>query len=436
MASDIDEVNQDEATGGDRLKSNAHDCSFMSRVLERENLIQAYNQVVRNKGSAGVDGMTVAELSDYLKQTWPMLKRKLERGSYYPNAVKRVYIDKAQGGRRPLGIPTVLDRFIQQSIAQVLQRDWEGDFHANSYGFRPNKNAHQAIWHVQSGLLSGKTHVVDCDLSRFFDTVNHDRLMMRLKTKLQDRTALTLIHRFLKAAISDQGERTRNVMGVPQGGPLSPLLANIVLDELDWELEARGHYFARYADDFVILVASRAAADRVLASTERYVSRHLKLTVNADKSAVGRPWERTFLGFTFSRGRGFRRKVSAQALKKLKALVRDKTRRVRGRSLVSIIEELKISLLGWRAYFGIAEVVRELRDIDKWIRRRLRSYQLTQWGRSGYRRLRRLGVDRQLAWNTAKSAHGPWRLSHSPALYRALPNRYFSHLGLPSVVAK
>lgn len=428
---------QEESADGDRVESNAQHCSpIMVRVLAKDNLIRALNQVTRNKGAPGIDQMTVEAFPGFLKRHWQRIRAKLHTGTYHPSAVKRVEIPKADGGTRALGIPTVLDRFIQQAIAQVLQQEWDSSFHENSYGFRPGRNAHQAIRQVQSYLQAGNDYVVDCDLSRFFDTVNHDRLMMKLKEKVSDKKALSLIHRFMKAPVSIDGVLKANTVGVPQGGPLSPVLSNIVLNELDWELERRGHHFARYADDFVLLVKSRAAGERVMASLQRYLRDSLRLTVNTQKSAVDRPWKRTFLGFTFSRRRGFRIKVSEKALLNLKRKIRGLTRRTRGHSTARILDELKKSLLGWKAYFDISEVLSPLRDTDKWIRRKLRCYLFKQWGRSGYRMLRRLGVDRWLAWNTAKSAHGPWRLSKSPALYRALPNRYFRDLGLPELAAR
>lgn len=428
---------QEESRDGDRIESNAHGCSFfMEQVLAKENLIRALNQVTRNKGAPGIDHVTVEAFPDFLKRHWPLLRAKLQSGTYHPNAVKRVDIPKDGGGVRRLGIPTVVDRFIQQAIAQVLQGIWDESFHENSYGFRPGRNAHQAIRKVQASIQQGNDYVVDCDLSSFFDTVNHDRLMVRLKERLSDPVGLTLIHRFLKAPVSIDGKLQANVVGVPQGGPLSPILSNIVLDELDWELEKRGHDFARYADDFVIMVQSREAGERVMDSLQRYLSGSLRLTVNTHKSAVDRPWKRSFLGFTFSRRRGFKIKVSEKAILKLKSKVRTLTRRTRGCTIYHVIEELKKSLLGWKAYFDISEVLSPLRDIDKWIRRKLRCYLLKQWGRAGYRMLRRLGVKRVLAWNTAKSARGPWRLSKSPALYQALPNRYFSDLGLPELAAR
>ena len=427
---------EDEPSTGDRIEPRPTACSsLMARVLERDNLVRALKQVKRNKGAPGIDGLTVAAFPDYLKHYWASIRMQLLAGTYRPKPVRRVEIPKPDGRKRKLGIPTVLDRFIQQALAQVLQADWEEAFHAHSYGFRPRRSAHQAIRHTQATIRAGHRWVVDCDLDAFFDRVNHDVLMSRLKQRTREGDVLRLINRFLKAGVR-QGDKTlASVEGVPQGGPLSPVLSNIVLNGLDWELHRRGHHFVRYADDFAIFVRSREAGERVLVNVQRYLGESLRLRVNARKSAVDRPWKRTFLGVTFSR-RGDRIKVSDKAILKLKATVRLLSRRTRGHSLFRVIADLKMTLLGWKAYFDISEVLSHLRDVDKWIRRKLRCYLWKQWGRSGYRQLRRLGVDRQLAWNTAKSAHGPWRLSASPALYHALPNRYFRDLGLPELAAR
>jgi len=421
---------------GDSTEPKSTFCSsLLNRVLERNNLVRALKQVRRNKGAPGIDGMSVDELPDFLRQHWPKIRQQLIDGRYRPKPVKRVEIPKPDGRKRKLGIPTVLDRMIQQAIAQVLQEEWDTDFHDNSYGFRPNRNAHQAIRYAQETIQQGYRWVVDCDLEAFFDNVNHDKLMTRLKDRHRDPMLLRLINRYLKAGVQIDGTTKASIEGVPQGGPLSPVLSNIVLNQLDWELTTREHRFVRYADDFVVFVKSQPAGKRVMQSLQRYIDDSLRLKVNTQKSAVDRPWKRTFLGFTFSK-RGLKIKVSDKALMKLKATVRMLSRRTRGHTLLQVIAEIRKSLLGWKAYFDIAEVLSPLRDLDKWIRRRLRSYVWKQWGRKGYRMLRRLGIKRQLAWNTAKSAHGPWRLSASPALYSALPNKYFQNLGLPELVAR
>ena len=430
------ETAEGELEMGNPVEPKSTVCSsLISRVLERNNLLRALKQVRRNKGAPGIDNMSVDELPDFLKLHWPRIRQQLTDGVYSPKPVKRVEIPKPDGRKRKLGIPTVLDRFIQQAIAQVLQQEWDTDFHDNSYGFRPNRNAHQAIRYAQETLQQEYSWMVDCDLEAFFDCVNHDLLMMQLKDKHPDPNLLRLINRYIKAGVRIDGATKASVEGVPQGGPLSPILSNIALNQLDWELDTRGHRFVRYADDFVVFVKSQQAGERVMQSLRRYIGDSLRLKVNAQKSAVDRPWKRTFLGFTFSR-RGLKIKVSDKALVKLKATVKILSRRTRGHSLIQVIAELRKSLLGWKAYFDIAEVLSPLRDLDKWIRRRLRSYVWKQWERKGYRMLRRLGVKRQLAWNTAKSAHGPWRLSASPALYYALPNMYFKNLGLPVLAAR
>lgn len=427
---------QDELVAGSpRHPESIHPQALFAQVLERGNLQRALKQVRQNKGAPGIDGMTVDALPEYLKQHWLEIRAQLESGRYRPQPVKRVEIPKPDRKTRPLGIPTVLDRFIQQAIAQVVSAQWEPHFHNHSYGFRPGRSAHQAVREVQATIRAGYGWVVDMDLQAFFDRVNHDRLMARLKRRCPDADLLRLINRFLKAGVSVAGSIEATKMGVPQGGPLSPVLANVVLDELDWELDRRGHRFARYADDCNILVKSKRAGERVMASVTRYVSDTLRLTVNPLKSAVDRPMNRKFLGFTVSRN-GARLKVADKALEKLKDRVRELTRRTRGNTIAKIVAELRESLLGWKAYFGIAEVLSPLRDIDKWVRRKLRCYLWKQWGAAGYRELRKRGVTVREAWNTSKSAHGPWRLSKTPALAFALPLRYFNNLGLPSLAPR
>ena len=378
----------------------------------------------------GLDGMTVEELAPYLKEHWPRLKQALLEGTYQPQPVKRVEVPKPQGGIRKLGVPTVVDRFIQQAVMQVLQAQWDPTFSDSSFGFRPGRNAHQAVKRAQSYLKEGYTWVVDMDLEKFFDRVNHDKLMSEVSKRVRDGRVLTLIHRFLKAGAMEHDALHETVEGVPQGGPLSPLLSNLILDRLDRELERRGHRFVRYADDSNVYVRSKRAGYRVLGSLNRFLSTRLKLKVNEAKSAVGRPWERTFLGFRFTR-RDLRRCISPEAVKRLKERVREITRRTRGRRIERVAQELRRYLLGWKAYFGYAEVRSIFKEWDSWIQRRLRCYLWKQWGQRGYKALRKRGVSRDLAWNTAKSAHGPWRLSRSPALAIALPGSYFDGLGVP-----
>jgi RNA-directed DNA polymerase len=403
----------------------------MERVVERGNLLAALRRVKRNGGSPGIDGMTVEELAGYLREQWPQIREALLAGTYRPQPVKRVEIPKPGGGVRKLGIPTVLDRFIQQAMLQVLQPEWDKAFSDGSYGFRPGRSAHQAIAQAQRYLGEGYSWVVDLDLEKFFDRVNHDKLMSLVKQRVADRRVLQLIDRSLKAgALTDEGLEA-TLEGTPQGGPVSPLLANLLLDGLDKELERRRHRFVRYADDCNIYVKSARAGQRVLASVTRFLARRLKLAVNAAKSAVDRPWRRTFLGFTFTGHRPNRRRVSEKALKACKQEVRRLTFRTRGVSLARVVGDLRQYLSGWYAYFGFAEAPSSFKELDSWIRRRLRCYRWKQWGRRRYRELRRRGVSRDLAWNTVKSAHGPWRISRSPALAIALPGRYFDGLGLP-----
>ena len=404
---------------------------LMERVLERDNLFKALRQVRRNRGSPGVDGMSVDVLPDYLRSHWLVLRESLERGTYQPKPVKRVEIPKPGGGMRQLGIPTVVDRFIQQALLQVLQAQWDSTFSDHSFGFRPGRSAHQAIVRAQTYIQGGYRWVVDLDLEKFFDRVNHDKLISLVKERVKDDRVRTLIYRYLKAGVMIDDDYHWTGEGTPQGGPLSPLLANLLLDLLDKELERRGHCFVRYADDCNIYVKSAKAGRRVRASITQYLLRKLKLKVNESKSAVDRPWKRTVLGFTFTGHRPNRRKVSDKAILRFKEEIRRRTWRTRGVTLGRVVEDLKRYLVGWHTYFGFSEARSVFKELDSWIHRRLRCYLWKQWGRGRYRELRDRGVSQDLAWNTVKSAHGPWRLSRSPALAFALPGRYFSHLGLP-----
>jgi len=407
---------------------------LMEYAVERGNLRTALRNVMRNGGNPGIDGMTVKDLPEYLKRRWPEIRRQLMIGKYTPSPVKRVEIPKPGGGIRQLGIPTVLDRFIQQALMQVLQHEWDHTFSEFSYGFRPNRSAHQAIIQAQKYLKQGYCWVVDMDLEKFFDRVNHDKLMGKVNKRVADRRVRSLIHRFLRSGVQHKGNLVRTEEGTPQGGPLSPLLANLLLDELDREMERRGHRFVRYADDCNIYVRSKRAGKRVLKSVSRFLSHRLKLSVNEAKSAVDRPWKRQFLGFTLSSR--MNRRISIKSIKRFKDRIREITGRVRGKRITEIIKELRRYMLGWQAYFNITEVRYVLRELDSWVKRRLRCYIWKQWGRRGYRELRRLGVSRDLAWNTVKSAHGPWRLSRSPGLAFALTAKYFAKLGLPRLFVK
>ena len=407
----------------------------MEAVVEPGNLRKALARVRRNKGAPGIDGMTVEEVGAYLKDRWPETKSRLLDGTYKPQPVRRVEIPKASGGVRPLGVPTVLDRFIQQAVMQVLQGDWDGSFSDASYGFRPGRSAHQAVERAQEHIRAGFAIVVDLDLEKFFDRVNHDILMGLVAQRVADKRLLKLIRGFLTAGVLDGGLVGPTTEGMPQGGPLSPLLSNRMLDVLDKELEKRGHRFVRYADDCNIYVRSRRAGERVMASVTRFLARRLKLKVNADKSAVDRPAVRAFLGFSFTAGRAAKRRIAPQALVRFKARLREMTRRTKSVSLARLVTELSRYLVGWRGYFGFCETPSVLLRLDQWVRRRLRAIVWRQWkrGRTRFAALRRLGVNKHLAAKTAGSAHGPWRISNSPALSYAQPNAFFDRLGLASL---
>jgi RNA-directed DNA polymerase len=395
-------------------------------------------RVQANKGSAGMDGMTVRQLPGYLAKQWPALRDQLLQGTYQPQPVKRVEIPKPDGGMRQLGIPTVLDRFIQQAVMQVLQGQWDRTFSQHSYGFRPGRSAHQAVAAAQQHLADDYRWVVDIDLEKFFDRVNHDRLMAAVAQRVQDKRLLKLIRAFLNAGVMDNGLVRPTDEGAPQGGPLSPLLSNLVLDELDRELDRRGHRFVRYADDCNIYVRSERAGRRVMESVERFIRRKLKLKVNTAKSAVARPWERKFLGFTFTAHRQPKRRVAPKALSRFRQRVRALTRRTRGIRVATMVKQLATYLRGWRGYFGFCQTPSVLRDLDSWIHRRLRCFQWKQWkrGKRRFAELRRMGVGKQLAAQTAGSSHGPWRISRSPALSYAMPGAFWDQLGLPRLQAR
>ena len=408
----------------------------MEEVLEPGNLKKALERVRRNKGAPGVDGMTVEELGDCLREQWPGIRAQLLEGSYRPQPVRRVGIPKAGGGMRPLGVPTVLDRFIQQAVGQVLGKRWDGGFSESSYGFRPGRSAHQAIRRAQEHIRAGYRIVVDLDLEKFFDRVNHDILMGLVSRRVRDKRILRLMRGYLNSGVLEGGLVSPTVMGVPQGGPLSPLLSNLMLDVVDKELERRGHRFVRYADDCNIYVRSWRAGERVMAGVTRFLARRLKLAVNTAKSAVDRPWRRSFLGFSFTAGLSPKRRIAPKALARFKKRVRELTRCVKGVRPTELVRELSRYLLGWRGYFGYCETLGVLRRADRWIRRRIRAFVWRQWkrGRTRFAALRRLGVGKDLAAQTAGSPHGPWRLGNSPALSFALPNALLAKLGLVSLL--
>jgi RNA-directed DNA polymerase len=402
-------------------------------VCKRENCLRALKRVKANKGSPGIDGMKVSQLAGYLKQHWPAIREQLLSGSYGPQPVRRVEIPKPDGGVRKLGIPTVLDRFIQQAVMQVLQSEWDATFSAHSYGFRPGRSAHQAVAQAQQYVRAGHGWVVDLDLEKFFDRVNHDRLMSAVARRVSDKRVLQLIRAFLTAGVMEGGLVGPVDEGTPQGGPLSPLLSNLVLDELDRELERRGHCFARYADDCNIYVASERAGQRVMTSITRFITRRLKLRVNESKSAVARPGERKFLGFSIGGGKEAKRRIAPKALHRFKLRVRELTGRSRGISVEQTVKELTTYLRGWEGYFGFCETPSVLHGLDQWVRRRLRSLIWKQWKRGTvrFRQLRQRGIGQDLAAQTAGAQHSCWRLANSPAVQRALPTAYFTSLGLP-----
>ena len=425
-----------EATAvGSRPESSVSTVELMEEVCERENLKAALRRVRRNKGGPGIDGMTAEELRGFLKEKWTEIREELLSGQYEPQPVKRVEIPKPGGGVRKLGIPTVLDRFIQQAILQVLQPRWDPTFSDFSFGFRPGRSAHDAVAQAQEYVIEGCDWVVDIDLEKFFDRVNHDKLMAKVAQRVEDKRLLRLIRGFLNAGVMANGLLSPTDEGTPQGGPLSPLLSNLVLDELDRELERRGHRFARYADDCNIYVRSERAGHRVMDSVSRFITKKLKLRVNREKSSVRRVQQGQFLGFSFSQRKGgtVKRKIAPDALKRMRRRVRQLTRRAKGRSLLQVVEELAVYLRGWRGYFGHCETPSVLKTQDAWIRRRLRAYLWKQWTRSKvrYRRLRALGLDHKLAWITAGSNRGPWAMSRNKGMNIALRIAYFDALGLP-----
>jgi RNA-directed DNA polymerase len=420
-----------------RIESPALPEQVIEAVCERKNCLRALKRVKVNQGSPGIDGMKVGELPAYLKQHWPVIREQLLSGTYRPQPVRRVEIPKPDGGVRKLGIPTVLDRFLQQAVMQVLQRQWDATFSPRSYGFRPQRSAHQAVAQAQQYVRAGHGWVVDLDLEKFFDRVNHDRLMSAVARRIGDKRILRLIRAFLEAGVMEGGLVSPVDEGTPQGGPLSPLLSNLVLDELDQELERRGHRFARYADDCNIYVGSERAGQRVMTSITGFITRRLKLKVNAAKSAVARPAERKFLGFSISHGETAKRRIAPKALLRFKLKVRELTGRSRGISVEEMTKELSSYLRGWKSYFGFCETPSVLARLDRWLRRRLRSMIWKQWkrGKVRFRELRQRGIGKDLAAQTAGTRHSCWRLANSPALSRALPTAYFDSLGLPRLFA-
>jgi RNA-directed DNA polymerase len=415
----------DPSTGGNRL---------MEIICERENIRRALQRVRSNKGAPGVDGMTVDQLPSYLRKCWPQIKEDLLNGTYKPMPVRRKEIPKPQGGVRLLGIPTAMDRLIQQAVAQVLQQIWDPVFSDSSFGFRPGKCQHDAIYQAKRYVEEGCRHVVDMDLSKFFDRVNHDRLMSRLATRVHDKRLLKLIRNFLTAGVMIGALVESTEEGTPQGGPLSPLLSNIVLDELDKELERRGLRFVRYADDFIIFIRSKRAAVRVMESISRFITRKLKLKVNQEKSKITHPWWMCFLGFSFTSKRGDTRiRIHSKSIKRLKERVRELTDRNCGRSIYQIIFQLNQYLRGWWNYYRITQGISMFRSINGWIMRRLRAIYWKQWKnpRTRVRELRKRGIFHRQAVTTGNARKGPWRMSRVKWIIIALKNAYFQrNLGL------
>lgn len=411
---------------------------LMERILSRDNLLSALKRVERNKGSHGVDDMPVQFLRPHIMKHWNSLKKELLEGTYEPQPVRRIEIPKPDGGVRLLGIPTVTDRFIQQAIAQVLTSLYDPTFSDHCYGFRPNRSAHDAVRKAKGFLQDGYRWVVDMDLEKFFDKVNHDRLMGTLAKRIQDKRLLALIRKYLTSGIMIQGVVTASREGTPQGGPLSPLLSNIVLDELDRELEKRGHRFVRYADDCNIYVKTERAGQRVMKSVTSFIEKELKLKVNLQKSAVDRPWKRKFLGFSFTTGKEPKIRVANESRKRMKQKIRDITSRKKPYSMEFRIQKLNQYLMGWCGYFALADTPSVFRDFDSWIRRRLRMCMWKDWKKpkTKTRKLIGLGADPQKAYEWGNSRKAYWRIAKSPILHRTLGNSYWSSQGLKSLLAR
>jgi RNA-directed DNA polymerase len=436
----VGERNSARQTRTARGESSGHEAlTLIEQVVRRENLVAAHARVVRNGGAPGVDGLTVDDLMPYCRQHWARLREQLLSGTYVPQPVRRVEIPKPEGkGLRLLGIPTVLDRFIQQALLQVLSPIFDPTFSDASYGFRPGRSTHQAVQRAREHIAAGHRWVGDVDLEKFFDRVNHDVLMARVARRVKDPRVLRLIRRYLQAGMMAGGLVSPRTEGTPQGGPLSPLLSNILLDEWDRELERRGHHFVRYADDCNVYVRSKAAGERVLASLERWLTRRLRLRVNRDKSGVARPWRRKFLGYSVTWDRAARLRASPAAVQRLKTKLRGLLRRGRGRRLADIVAALNLATRGWVAYFRLAEVKASFEDLDQWLRRKLRCVMWRQWKRprTRYRELRRRGLDEARARASAANGRGPWWNAGASHMHAAVPTAMLRQLGLLSLLAE